>query len=164
MKKLSLTQGLFSDIDDDDYNWLIDYKWQAHQDGNTYYARHGYKNNRGVISALRMHRLIWEKHFGGIPNGYFIDHIYRNGLNNQKSNLRICTNAQNQWNSQAHADGKFKTRGVCLSAEGKWRARIQINGKRMSLGDFDDIHDAMSAYNNAARECHGEFFRDGDPT
>jgi hypothetical protein len=41
-----------------------------------------------------MHNFI----FGEVPEGYTVDHIDRNGLNNQKSNLRLATKSEQERN------------------------------------------------------------------
>ena len=77
----------------------------------------------------------------------FIDHINKNSLDNRIENLRILTNQQNQWNTNAkgyHWDKK----------NNKWRARIKINGKTKHLGRFTEEEDARQAYLNAKELYH----------
>lgn len=147
-------------VDDGDHEWLSKLKWQAHKDGNTFYARHGYRCD-GTVKAHRMHILIWEKYNGEIPAGAEIDHIDRDGLNNQMYNLRMCTTRQNQWNSMPRFS-KYK-KGVRYSGGRNltkpWSAKIVVDGKGIHLGCFFCEDDAAMAYDEAARKYFGEFAR-----
>lgn len=46
-------------------------------------------------------------------------------------------------------------RGVCLRKNGKWAARITLEGKRISLGYFDEEIEAAKAYNAAYEKFYG---------
>lgn len=101
-----------------------------------------------------MHRLIMNP-----LNNLFIDHKDGNGLNNQKENLRICTQAQNIGNSIISKNNKSGIKGVCWDkARNKWRASITINNKHVHLGRFLNINNAKDAYIKAAKEYFGEFY------
>ncbi|MBN1362949.1 MAG: HNH endonuclease [Sedimentisphaerales bacterium] len=94
------------------------------------------------------------------PKGMVVDHIDGNGLNNRRSNLRLCTPQQNQWNrcvSRARLQqGLFK--GVHHRTDsGKPCARITYRGKTLHLGVFDTAIEAAKAYDRKAIELHGEF-------
>lgn len=81
-----------------------------------------------------------------------IDHIDGNKLNNQKSNLRFCTNSQNQ------ANRKMKGYSWNLKDK-KWRAKITINHKQMHLGSYNTEAEAKEAYNQAKIKYYGDFAR-----
>ena len=76
-----------------------------------------------------------------------IDHINVNSLDNRIENLRILTNQQNQWNTNAKGYNWCKRRN-------KWRAQININGKRTNLGSFTEEEDAKNAYLEAKSLYH----------
>lgn len=89
------------------------------------------------------------------PKGKYVDHIDGNRLNNVRTNLRICTNAENIRNRKA-VKGKYK--GVHFSKKlNKWVAQITTNYKCKHLGCFGSEKEAALAYNEAAIELHGEF-------
>jgi hypothetical protein len=161
MKEIKLTQGKVALIDDEDFELVSKYKWHAHNDGHTFYAETKVWNG-GVKIKLRMHRLIMNA-----KEDEVIDHRDRNGLNNQKSNLRSCTHSQN--NTNRVGIGKSSFRGVSIkirkhkSKNGTikeysyWLASIQINGKSKSLGYFKTEVEAALRYNEEAIKVHGEF-------
>jgi hypothetical protein len=100
-----------------------------------------------------MHRLILDHH------AEHTDHKDGNGLNNQKSNIRPATRAQNGQNRklQIHS-APFK--GVHhFKALGGWTASIRVNKKKKHLGYFDSPELAARAYDAAALKHFGEFAR-----
>lgn len=91
------------------------------------------------------------------PEGMDVDHIDGNGLNCKKSNLRICTHAENQGNYKktiSETSSKFK--GVSLK-RGKWVSRIKKGGRTIFVGSFDFEEEAALAYNGMARKLFGTF-------
>ncbi len=150
MKKIALTQEYFALVDDEDFEWLVRYRWSIDKHPHTYYAN-TYKQHENI----RMHRLIL-----GLKKGdkRECDHIDGNGLNNQKSNLRICTNQQNQYNRKLTKDSVSKYKGVCWRKYiGKWQANICMNGKIICLGSFSDEQQAAKMYDKVAIAEWGEF-------
>jgi hypothetical protein len=141
-----LTQGQVAMVDAEDFPELNKYKWCAVRRGNTFYASRG-----GRGKGILMHRVIMHP-----PDNMVVDHIDGNGLNNCKSNLRICTKAQNNYNSRPKgATCRFK--GVSrLKRNGKYRAVIGYKGELTEIGEFDDPLDAARARDMVARELQGE--------
>jgi len=147
MKELPLTQSKFALVDDDDYPYLISFKWYAVRNGNAFYAMASVHSENGKRTTITMHRLIIKS-----PNGMVIDHIDGNGLNNQKSNLRIVTNRENFQNRHGKKEKTSKYPGVYKTkskTSKKWAAQIQIDGKIKYLGTFEIETDAAQAYKNA---------------
>lgn len=150
MRMIPLTQGKFATVDDQDYDWLMQWKWCAYHDkkSNTWYATARIDVTRRMMP---MHRLIMKA-----PDGVEVDHKDRNGLHNWRDNLRECTSAQNKLNR-----GPFKTNTVGYKGVyrlyGKYRAKIGINKKQIHLGTFGTPEEAARAYDAAAKRLHGEF-------
>jgi hypothetical protein len=142
MQTIWLTQGYFTLVDDDDYTFLSQFNWHTLQ------GKHGKKyagKGRGG-NCLKMHRVIMNT-----PDDMQVDHKDGDTLNNQKYNLRNCTNAQNTQNSIKHKVGYKGVR--YLGYKGGYMARI----KQIYLGCFETPEEAAIAYNNAAIKYFGEF-------
>lgn len=80
------------------------------------------------------------------PKSY-IDHIDRNPLNNNVSNLRIVSHQQNTFNTNAKGCSWHKARN-------KWRSEIKLNGKYIHLGLFNTEEEARNAYLTAKEKYH----------
>jgi len=158
-KKIPLTQGKFAIVDDEDYEELNKYKWQARIGANTYYAYRGITKN-GKTKILFMHEQIMNP-----PKNMDTDHIDRNGLNNRRSNLRICSRSQNMHNIVARGKTS-KYKGVSWEIgqiykgkqyPGRWRAGIKQDYKTYHLGSFNSEIEAAKAYDRKAIELYKEF-------
>lgn len=87
-----------------------------------------------------------------------IDHINHDTLNNQRNNLRICSNAENMRNTAMNYNNTSGALGVRLTPnQKKWTAGITVNGKTIRLGVFEDIRDAVTARKMAEVQYFGEF-------
>lgn len=146
-------------VDDEDYDWIRQLcSW--HLDSKSRYSLGWIKNTQGKLYYVAMHRVIYKKHFGLEPKQQ-IDHIDRNGLNNQKSNLRLCNHSQNRGNCEKSKTKHFSSqyKGVCwLKREQKWSAHIKINQKHLSLGHWETERQAAIAYDLISAKHYGEFF------
>lgn len=152
MKEIKLPKNKIVLVDDDNYDYLNQWKW--HESGGTI-KRRGCRNSKP--QNIKMVREILN-----VPVGMEVDHIDRNIYNNQKSNLRICTHRQNSMNR--FPSKRIIIKGIRVSTykgkKGITRriiARINVNGKEKYLGTFDTEIDAGKAYNEAAKIYHGEF-------
>lgn len=151
-KEIQLTQGKFAIVDDEDYEYLNQFKWHASKLNGKFYARRYIKLSNPNIKIL-MHRDVMKP-----ERRYVIDHVDGNTLNNKKNNLRICTNAENIRNSKISINNTSGFKGVYWNKQNaKWRAFITLNYKRIWLGNFINPIDAAEAYNEAAIKFHGEF-------
>jgi hypothetical protein len=147
-RRLVLNRGRFAIVDEEDYDRLARYKWYCIGSGGYLYAKRS-EGNR----MIKMHRDILAP-----PAGLYVDHKNHNTLDNRKSNLRICTPAQNCFNRIPSEKGTSRYKGVYWSSYRKrWAAKIVLNGKHIVIGCFDYELDAAIAYDDKAAELFGEF-------
>lgn len=143
MKEISLTQGKFTAVDDDDFDHLNQFRWVYHNQG--YAAR--WLNDKRRWSL--MHREIL-----GVDDDLDGDHINHNRLDNQRCNLRTATRSQNIQNSSKRVNTSSNFKGVSWHKNiKKWQAYI---GK-ISLGYYENPIDAALAYDAKAKEIFGDF-------
>lgn len=155
MKLVQLTNNLFAKVDDDDFDELSSYKWRAQFDKklNGYYANRRFQVE-GKRVCLSMHRQVMKT-----PKGIVCDHVDHDTLNNQKSNLRNCTHAQNLRNRKG-ATRVSKTRVVGVAPHGAgYLAYVTSpdDGKQIGLGTFATIEEARLARSEAEKKYYGEF-------
>jgi hypothetical protein len=89
-----------------------------------------------------------------------VDHRDGNGLNDTRGNLRIASSSQNKHNMILTRSNSSGFKGVAWQKRrGTWRAKIAIQGKEKYIGAFSDKVEAARAYDEAAKQLHGEFAR-----
>jgi len=108
--------------------------------------RCGYKRlqlcHEGKKKYYQIHRIISFAYLGlDIDNPKIqIDHVNRDRLDNQVSNLRLVSNQQNSFNRDSK--GYYKRKN-------KYIANIHINGKTIYLGIYETEAEASNAYQQA---------------
>lgn len=150
---VTLTRGLVAVIDAADVGIIDQWNWhaQVHHTGHAYAYRTTAKD--GKNRPLAMHRALT-----GAPAGTHVDHRDGDGLNNRRSNLRVCTHAENMQNRVLDRRNRFGASGV-WARRGKYRACIKINRRTIHLGTFETPEEAAAAYHGAAKVLFGEFAR-----
>jgi hypothetical protein len=99
-----------------------------------------------------MHRVITNA-----PAGKVVDHIDRNGLNNRRCNLRICSAADNSRNSVKKGKSS-RYKGVSWNKKNKkWFSSIKYNRKFLHIGYFENEIAAAKAYDKMAHKLFGQF-------
>lgn len=157
MKEIKLTQNKVTLVDDEDFEYLNQFKWFAQkQPPNTYrvsrWEKRPYKNKTRRL--IIMHRDILKIEDVLIE----VDHKNGNPLDNQKFNLRVCNHTNNSRNVNKRSHNKSGFKGVIwYKPLNKWRASISFNKKFFHLGYYDDRIEAAKEYDKAALKHFGEF-------
>lgn len=156
MKMIQLTKGQVALVDDEDFERLNKFKWNAQfsRDTNSYYAiRSSPRDENGKHHTIRVHREIMNA-----QPGEEVDHINHDTLDQMKANLRICTGSQNLANTRVKSNNTSGYKGVSWFKNGKkkWGAHIRINGRQKHLGVYVTAKEAALAYDRAAIEHYGE--------
>lgn len=156
MKEVPLTQSKVAVVDDDMFAYFMRWAWYFN---GRYAVRHA-KTFLGKRNLIFMHNEVTP-----CPNGFELDHINLNKLDNRRSNLRIATKAQNRRNQGMHKNNQTGFKGVSPTKSQKkpYSAAIGISGQTIYLGSFDKAEDAARAYDEKARELFGEFARTNFP-
>lgn len=161
MKYIELTQGYRVIVDDEDYEWLSNYSWYYH---TGYGCRTTNKqiNGKPQNEQIRMHREIYTKHYGKIPENIEIDHADLNKLNNSLSNLRAAKRSNNMMNREKFNGDKYTSnfKGLAFRNEystSYWRVRLYHDKNYIHVGNFTNEIAAANAYNHYAKIYHGEF-------
>ncbi len=161
MKEIPLTQGYVALVDDEDFERVNAHKWRAHVISKTpnllvYAVRSLTRINRKRTHIYMHHFILGSKSLR--------DHWDDNGLNNQRSNLRPATCAQNVANARKRGGCSSRYRGVGWRRDiQKWTARIVKDGVEYRIGYFREECDAALAYNLKAYELFGDFARFNEP-
>ncbi len=148
---LRLHGGYWTLVDIDDYEYLTRYTWGVKINGSKVYVKSYHK----AIKHKLMHRLIMKA-----PSHLHVDHKYHDSLDNRKSNLRLCTLAQNCMNSAKRISKYSKYKGVGLVSRKngiKWVVKIKEKGKTIHVGTYETEIEAALGYNLAAFRLYGEF-------
>jgi hypothetical protein len=153
MKEIKLTQGKVAIVDDEDYEWLSQWKWYANKRGYTYYALRCPWVDRKPDPRF-MHREILGLKKG---DGKIVDHLDRDGLHNWKNNLRIVTPSISILNRKKNKNNTSGYRGVSWNKNAqKWIVNIGINDNNIYCGLYSDIIAAAHIYDIAALKYFGE--------
>jgi hypothetical protein len=151
MKKLPLSQGYETPVDDDVFEKFQFINWHVYfSKGGKPYAR---SNKLG-----QLHRAIYI-HIDGIDIGDDeVDHIDRNGLNNQRYNFRVVKPREQARNNTPRTKSVHSPYvGVSWKEHANgWRASTKYDGNYIHLGYFFTAEEAGMAYDRAILYYYGD--------
>lgn len=170
VKYIELSKYQVTEVDDEDFEYLNQWKWHASMNYKNCYAKrtqtvieNGVKKGKSVY----MHReiikrmLIEEKNidlfvdFISKPKEFIVDHISHFGLRNRRNNLRIVSQRQNQQNRRGKKSSKYP--GVRLDkSKKKWESKILYKGHYIHLGTYADEKEAAKVYERACKLLDNE--------
>lgn len=137
-------------VDADVYQWAKDKVWRL---------KDGYAVEKDSLDGYPhlLHRTILGLTLHDLE---MVDHINRHKLDNRRSNLRTATRSENMMNRNKFVSQRLSStyKGVrYLKSQEYWQARIQRDRKPELVGHFYSEEAAAYAYNQRAKELHGEF-------
>lgn len=146
MKYIQLTQGMQTAVDDDLYDWLNQWKWRyakrvgGRKGGDVVRTLHGYDNdgiNKVVI--LKMASILCP-----VAPGFVVDHIDRDPLNNQRSNLRRATYRMNVLNTSARSNNRTGEKHIHWAhAKQRYVVQLPVSLGHRSYAAFKTIEEAI---------------------
>jgi hypothetical protein len=153
--EIELSRGYVAIVDEEDHEWLSEWKWCANsKKGNAYAFRtvgHG-----GKRIGIYLHRLVL-----GIDGTEAVaDHINGDTLDNRRANLRVVNHWQNAVNAKMYANNTSGVKGVdFVKQRGQYRARIFRYHKQITVGYSGTLRGAAALRREAEKELYGEYVR-----
>lgn len=125
---------VYIDIEDEDL--VKSYRWRASRKKNKIYLVTGQSASK---TLQYLHNLIMNY----TPmDGYEIDHLDGNSLNDRKENLKLVTRRRNIENTRVRIDNKIGIRGIC-QITGKFKVDFSNNKIRFYFRDWDTLEEAV---------------------
>lgn len=144
---IKITRGAFTMIDPEDYDRVSKYKWNLCG-----------RYVRGSVNGktISLHRFILN-----YSGKRVVDHKNGDGLDNRKSNLRICSVSRNVINSKVRSDNTSGYTGVLYEKgkkdEKKWRVSYSVNKVNTSSKYFLTKEEAIACRAKLAKKYYKEF-------
>ena len=136
-------------FDLEDYDKIKDYCWLY---SNGYVVSSLYLGNNTSKCVTLSRFLI------NAQEGYVVDHINHDKRDNRKINLRIATVSQNGMNMIPPQNKEYQCRGIEYNSKvEKWVARITVDNKRINLGYFNILEDAIATRKDAEEKYYGAY-------
>jgi hypothetical protein len=125
-------------------------------DSHGYYRIRLSTDGKGNLKAV--HRLVAQTFLENPENKRCVDHINNIRTDNRVENLRFATHRENNMNSSKPKNNTSGNKGVHWHKRDKvWYAKIQINGKKLHLGNFETKEEAVKKRVETAKKLFGEF-------
>lgn len=157
MKQIALTQDKVALVDDDDYERINVYKWQAVRSRPRVKHCDLWRAASWGLSGGEKKRATYMHHMAlPVMRGFQVDHINHDSLDNRRSNLRYVTASGNLANSRQRKDTLSGLRGAYFDkVSGIWKASIKQGGKLRHIGVFGSAQEAHDAFVSRHLELYG---------
>ena len=136
---------------DSEHRWKV---WNTKHSGNRVGSdtgAGGYILTSVFNKTYSVHRIIWLMQTGEWPNE--IDHINGIRSDNRWCNLRNADRREQTKNTCRRCDNTSGVTGVTRHKQmGKWYARINVKGKQIDLGYYENFNDAVMARKRAEQK------------
>lgn len=133
-----------------DYELIKKYYWGV--------KRKGYVSTEIPMGNKKYKQMMLHRYLINPDDKQEVDHINHRPFDNRRENLRVVTTAQNQMNAKTSTRNTSGVKGVDFDNQTQsWRVRIQVNGKRLSLGNYDRFEDAVKVRKDAEKKYYGEY-------
>lgn len=149
IRALELSQGIYSLLDDDTYDWLHHWKWSVAitKIKKKYARRMMLHPTTDKPTFIYLHKIV-----SGISKDYKLHFRDRNSLNMQRANLKIV-NLRDKEVKWFGSSSKSKFKGVFWDKYyGLWRAQI----KDLPISYHYAEMDAAKAFNKVSVDFYGE--------
>lgn len=141
--KVKTSKGVEFLVDAEDIESVIKHSWCCHN---------GYIISRINNKIVRLQRFLLDA-----PTELVVDHANHNPLDNRKSNLRLCTQTDNNRNTRLSKNNSSGYHGIRITSSGKFNVRITVNLQEIHIGNFETFEKAIQARNEFERTYFGEF-------
>lgn len=149
--QIQLTKGYVAKVDPEDFDIINKYKWQA------LVSRGEVRARRNICKGGKMFGILMHRQILNAPEEKKVDHINGDTLDNRKSNLRLCTQGENQMNSQGKRASRTGFKCVYQCPNGKYYVKIGKERKCIYGGTHSTLEEALANYNALVKEHHGAF-------
>lgn len=138
-------------VDASDFPLVSEHTWFKGKRG--YPVMKTSRKSAGGMKTITLHRFLLK------PNdGFDVDHISGNKMDNRRSNLRICTHQQNMFNQKIRNTNTSGYYGVsCMKSCGRYEAYIHHNGKKIYLGLYATAEEAAKVRDKEALRLFGKY-------
>ena len=153
-------------IDKEHEDFAKEYIWFAFEktvNGNNFHYLTTKKKVNGKWVKYRYHQLIMQEEIEKYRKEHnynkkiIVDHINGNTIDNRKNNLRVRTQSENNMNKQVQVNNTSNIVGVNWNKQDKmWFAYISYNNKRIRLGYFYYLRNAVKTRVEAEKKYFGE--------
>lgn len=133
---IPLTQGYVTVVSDEDAEKVLPFSWSLLT---------GSSGNKYCIGNVNGTMILLHRHIMNAEDNELIDHKDRNGLNNQRNNLREASFSFNARNVSARRNNTSGFKGVHKQGNG-WVAYVTENRRRIYLGYYESKEQAARAY------------------